>query len=89
MNKLIIILTALMLTACSSTTRTEYVELEPIIKTEYVYVKCQVPKELLSVNNIVIEKEKAIEILKKIAKETNDRKRKLETINKIECIESN
>lgn len=88
MNKLIIILTTIFLTACSSTTKTEYVELEPIIKTEYVYVKCQVPKELLSVNDIIIEKERAIEILKKIAKETNDRKRKIEAIQKIACIES-
>ena len=88
MNKLMIILTTLMLTACSSTTRTEYVELEPIIKTEYVYIKCKIPKELLTVNDIVINKEKVVEILKKIANETNDRKRKIEAIKKIDCVES-
>jgi hypothetical protein len=77
----------LLLTGCSSTVKTEYIELDPVIKKEYIYIKCKIPKELLTVNNIEISKEKAIEVLKKIAKETNDRKRKLEAIKNIDCIE--
>lgn len=88
MNKLLILF-LLLLTGCSSTRQIEYIELPPVIKKEYEYIKCKVPNELLSVNDIVIEKEKAIEILKKIAEETNDRKRKIEAIKNIECIESN
>lgn len=88
MNKLIsIIMLTLLLTGCSSTVKTEYIELDPVIKKEYIYIKCKIPKELLTVNNIEISKEKAIEVLKKIAKETNDRKRKLEAIKNIDCIE--
>lgn len=85
------ILTAILIatiSGCSTTTKTEYIELPPITKKEYVYIKCKVPNELLNTNIIVINKEKAILILKKIAKETNDRKRKIEAIKSIECIES-
>ncbi len=78
----------ILLSGCS-TTRTEYVELPPIVQKEYVYLECNVPAELLEVNDIEIKKEKAIEVLKKIAKETNDRKRKIEAIRSIECIKAN
>ncbi len=78
-----------MISGCSMTTKTEYVELPPVVQKEYVYIKCNVPAELLEVNDIEIKKEKAIEVLKKIAKETNDRKRKIETIKSIECIKAN
>jgi hypothetical protein len=90
-NNMKTILTAILIatiTGCSTTTKTEYIELPPVIKKEYVYIKCKVPKELLNTNNIIIEKEKAILILQKIAEETNDRKRKIEAIKSIECIES-
>lgn len=86
--KFIFMLTILFLAGCSSTTKTEYIELDPVIKKEYVFIKCKIPKELLTVNNIEIKKEEAIKILKKIAEETNDRKRKIEAIKKIDCIES-
>ena len=86
MNKFILITILLFLSGCS-TTKTEYIELDPIIKKEYVFIKCKIPKELLTVNNIEIKKEEAIKILKKIAEETNDRKRKIEAIKKIDCIE--
>lgn len=89
MNKFTLITILLFLAGCSSTTKTEYIELDPIIKKEYVFIKCKIPKELLTVNDIEIKKEEAIKILKKIAEETNDRKRKIEAIKNIECIESN
>jgi len=79
--------TLLFLMSGCTTTRTEYIELEPVIKKEFVFLNCKVPSELLTTNEIKIEKEKAFEILQKIAKETNDRKRKIELIKSIECIE--
>lgn len=89
MRKLIIIfLITFFLFGCSSRVKTEYIELPPEIIKEYIYIKCKVSKELLSTNKIEIKKEKAIDVLKKIAEETNDRKRKIEIIKNIECIEA-
>lgn len=82
-----VLISIAILSGCSSTVKTEYVELPPVIKKEFVFLKCKVPSELLTTNKIKIEKEKAFEILQKIAQETNDRKRKIEIIKSIECIE--
>lgn len=76
------------LCGCANQVRTEYVELPPKIIKEYIYIKCKVSKDLLNTNEIEIKQEKAIEVLKKIAAETNDRKRKIEIIKNIECIEA-
>lgn len=88
MKTILIAILITMIAGCSTITKTEYIELPPVIKKEYVYIKCKVPSELLNTNIIVINKEKAILILQKIAEETNDRKRKIEAIKSIECIES-
>jgi uncharacterized lipoprotein YmbA len=87
MKTILIAILITTLAGCSTTMKTEYIELPPVVKKEYVYIKCKIPAELLTTNDIVINKEKAILILKKIALETNDRKRKIEAIRSIECIE--
>lgn len=89
MKTILIMISIIMISACSSTTKTEYIELPPVVQKEYVFIECNVPAELLETNDIEIKKEKAIEVLKKIATETNDRKRKIEAIKGIECIKAN
>jgi len=85
MKKLIILISIILLSACQSTPEKN---LEPIIKKEFVYIKCKVDEKILTTNKITIsEKDNISEVIKKLIEELNSRKDKLESIKNINCIE--
>lgn len=85
MKKLIILISVILLSACQSTPEKT---LEPIIKKEFVYIKCKVDKDILSTNKIIVKENHEVnEIIKQLIEELNSRKDKLESIKNINCIE--
>lgn len=85
MKHITILISIFLLAACASKSNTQ---LEPIIKKEFIYVKCKVDEKILATNKIVIsEKDNISEVIKKLIEELNSRKDKLESIKNINCIE--
>ena len=85
MKHITILISIFLLAACASKSNQS---LEPIIKKEFIYVKCKVDEKILTTNKIVIsEKDNISEVIKKLIEELNSRKDKLESIKNINCIE--
>ena len=85
MKHIITLISIFLLAACASKSN---IQLEPIIKKEFIYIKCKVDKDILSTNKIVLKEGQEVnEIIKELIQELNSRKDKLDSIKNIDCIE--
>lgn len=85
MKHITILISIFLLAACASKSEKS---LEPIIKKEFIYIKCKVDKDILSTNKIVLKEGQEVnEIIKELIEELNSRKDKLDSIKNIDCIE--
>lgn len=86
MKHIITLISIFLLAACASKSNNQ--SLEPIIKKEFIYIKCKVDKDILSTNKIVLKEGQEVnEIIKELIQELNSRKDKLDSIKNIDCIE--
>lgn len=67
--------------------RVEYVELEPKIVIKREYIKCPIPKELVTPAKIDAEVKTLLELIKNVKDTTEANKLKMKLLAQIECLE--